>query len=94
MDVWVWMTGATLVATSAICGTILLREKMRSKALADYDFRKEHEYKQIAAERDAWYEAYESEHARCISDEALLRVQKLILNHAKFGGKHDTNGTH
>lgn len=88
-DIWLWLTGALLVSVCAVCGTMLICTKMRCKALENYNFRKEHAYQQIAAERDAWRDAYEYEHGERVSCQSLLRVQTLILRKIKVlpGGK-------
>ena len=55
MDTFYWLTAALIFAVSAICGTILLRERMHEKALAAYNVRREKEYRQIEKERDTWH---------------------------------------
>ena len=90
MDTFYWLTAALIVSVSAICGTILIREKMREKAMEAYNFRGEKEYQQIEKERDAWHLAYEQEHGERIASDAMVKVAKMVYgkkNVADMGGK-------
>lgn len=79
--------GCTLVLTLAICGTMYVTEKMRAKALKEYDFRKEDEYRKIEERCDKWYQAYECEHGQRVQAEALCNVQKIIISHSEWKGE-------
>ena len=84
------LIGALIFTVASICGAILIREKIRKKALEDYDFRREKEYRQIEKERDEWIATYEWEHGLRIADEAIIRVQTIILDKTKvrdLGGR-------
>lgn len=90
MDTFYWVTAALIFSVSAICGAILLRERMRTRALEAYDFRREHEYRQIEKERDAWHLAYEQEHGERIASDAMVAVTKMVYGKNKvkdMGGK-------
>ena len=83
MDTFYWLTAALIFSVSAICGAILLRERMRTRALEAYDFRREDEYRQIARERDAWRLAYEQEHGVKVAQQATIEVQRILLRNKK-----------
>ena len=82
MDIWLWLTGAMLISVGAVCGTMYGCEKMRCKALADYDFRGEKAYKQIVGERDKWIAAYMTEHAEKESLASTVKVQRIVIKRA------------
>lgn len=90
MDMFYWLTAALILTVSSICGTILLRERMREKALAAYNVKREKAYTELAKECAKWRMAYEQEHAERISCEALIAVQKMVYGKrkvAEVGGK-------
>ena len=90
MDIFYWLTNALILTLSAVCGTILIRERMREKAQERYNIRREKEYQQIAKERDSWRMAYETEHGERLACEALLKVQDMVYGRKKvkdMGGK-------
>lgn len=90
MDTFYWLTAALIVSVSAICGTILLRERMRIKALNAHNVKREKAYREIAAECARWRIAYEQEHGERIACESLIAVQKMIYGKRKVadcGGK-------
>lgn len=83
MDTFYWLTAALILTLSSVCGTLLLRERMRKKAIDSYDFRREYEYRQIARERDAWRMAYEQEHGIKVAQQATIEVQQILLRNRK-----------
>lgn len=90
MDTFYWLTAALIFSVSSICGTLLVREKMRNRALESYNIRNEKEYQQIEKERDAWRWAYEQEHGEVIACHALINVQNMVYGKKKvadMGGK-------
>lgn len=83
MSFFWWMAFAFFGCAIIVGGTLLLREVIRKKAIDNYNFRREQEYKQIAKERDAWRMAYEAEHGIKIAHEATIQVQNILLRNKK-----------
>lgn len=83
MDMWLWMTGAFLVGVGAICGTMLICEKIRKRALENYDFRREKAYKQIEKERDEWILTAWHERGVRIAYETRLHVANKVYGNKK-----------
>jgi len=83
MSFFLWLAVVFFVGVALVEGAILIRERMRKKAIDSYDFRRESEYQQIAKERDAWRLAYETEHGIKVAQAATIEVQQILLRNKK-----------
>lgn len=83
MSFFWWLAVVFFVGIALVEGAILIRERMRKKAIDSYDFRRESEYQQIAKERDAWRLAYETEHGIKVAQAATIEVQQILLRNKK-----------
>lgn len=80
MDMYVWMTGALLVSTCAVCGTILFTKEREIKAKYGFDAKKTDACKRSQREADSWQELYWTEHAKVLDLEGQMRVKDIILS--------------
>ena len=83
MSFFWWLAVVFFVGIALVEGAILIRERMRKKAIDSYDFRRESVYQQIAKERDAWRLAYETEHGIKVAQAATIEVQQILLRNKK-----------
>lgn len=83
MSFFWWLAVVFFVGVALVEGAILIRERMRKKAIDSYNFRREDEYLQIARERDSWRRAYEKEHDIKVAQQATIEVQRILLRNKK-----------
>lgn len=83
-----------IILTAAILGfSYWITEQTKIRARYSFEARKSKEYQQVRKEADEWRQAYEEEKAKTDDLNALLRVQRIVMEKTKIKDlKDETDG--